>query len=81
MWIGRTAKFQSPGKPHLLGSYLADALMECRAKAYVVDGISNGTLVSIQEQLSNGSVGFIHADAREPGIARMAVQDQDIRPG
>ena len=66
------------GGASFIGSHLTDALVERGAKVRIVDDLSSGRLENIQEHLSNSSVQFIHADLREPGITRMAVQGIDV---
>jgi nucleoside-diphosphate-sugar epimerase len=66
------------GGASFIGSHLTDALVERGAKVRIVDDLSSGRLENIQEHLSNGSVQFVHADLREPGITRMAVQGIDV---
>ncbi len=66
------------GGASFIGSHLTDALVERGAKVYVVDDLSSGKLENIQEHLGNGTVEFIHADLREPGVARMAMKDVDV---
>ena len=62
------------GGASFIGSHLTDALVERGAKVRIVDDLSSGKLENIQEHLANGTVEFIHADLREPGIARAAMQ-------
>lgn len=62
------------GGASFIGSHLTDALVERGAKVRIVDDLSSGKLENIQEHLANGTVEFIHADLREPGIARVAMQ-------
>lgn len=72
MWNGR--RVLVTGGASFIGSHLTDALVERGAKVRIVDDLSSGRLENIQEHLGNGSVQFVHADLREPGIARMAMQ-------
>lgn len=62
------------GGASFIGSHLTDALVERGAKVRIVDDLSSGRLENIQGHLANGTVEFIHADLREPGIARVAMQ-------
>jgi nucleoside-diphosphate-sugar epimerase len=66
------------GGASFIGSYLTDALVERGAKVRIVDDLSSGKPENIQQHLANGTIEFIRADLREPGIAWMAVQDADI---
>jgi nucleoside-diphosphate-sugar epimerase len=65
------------GGASFIGSHLTDALVARGAKVRIVDDFTSGQLGNIQKHLSNGEVEFIHADLREPGITRMAVQGVD----
>ena len=62
------------GGASFIGSHLTDALVERGAQVRIVDDLSSGKLENIQEHLANGTVEFIHADLREPGIARAAMR-------
>ncbi|RMG50532.1 MAG: NAD-dependent epimerase/dehydratase family protein [Acidobacteria bacterium] len=62
------------GGASFIGSHLTDALVERGAKVRIVDDLSSGKLENIQGHLANGTVEFIHADLREPGITRAAMQ-------
>jgi nucleoside-diphosphate-sugar epimerase len=66
------------GGASFIGSHLVDALVEKGAKVRVVDDLSSGKLENIQQHLANGTIEFIQADLREPGVARMAMKDIDI---
>jgi len=66
------------GGASFIGSHLVDALVERRARIRVVDDLSSGRLENIQGHLTNGVVEFIQADLREPGVARMAMNDVEI---
>jgi nucleoside-diphosphate-sugar epimerase len=66
------------GGASFIGSHLTDSLVERGARVRIVDDLSSGKLENIQQHLGNGDVEFIHADLREPGITRMAVQDIDL---
>ena len=62
------------GGASFIGSHLTDALVERGAKVRIVDDLTSGKLENIQRHLANSTVEFIHADLREPGIARVAMQ-------
>jgi len=66
------------GGASFIGSHLTDALMERGAKVRIVDDLSSGKLENIQQHLARGTVEFIQADLREPGVARMAMRDMEI---
>jgi nucleoside-diphosphate-sugar epimerase len=57
-----------------IGSHLTDALVERGAKVRIVDDLSSGKLENIRGHLSQGTVQFIQADLREPGVTREAVK-------
>ena len=73
VWQNRTVLVT--GGASFIGSHLTDALLERGAKVRIVDDLSSGKLENIQQHLANGMVEFIHADLREPGEARAAMQD------
>ena len=62
------------GGASFIGSHLTDALVERGAQVRIVDDLSSGRLENIQQHLASGTVEFIHADLREPGITRMAME-------
>src|ERR1700683_4251593 len=73
-----------PGRPVLItggasfiGSSIADRLVERGARVRVVDDLSSGRLENIRGPLANGTVDFLQADLREPGVTRLAVQGID----
>lgn len=66
------------GGASFIGSHLTDALVERGAKVRIVDDLSSGKLENIQHHLARGTVEFIQADLREPGVARMAMRDIEI---
>jgi len=76
MWQGRNVLVT--GGASFIGSHLVDALVERGAKVRIVDDLSSGKPENIQQHLAQGTVEFIQADLREPGIARMAMQGMDV---
>lgn len=66
------------GGASFIGSHLTDALVERGTKVRVVDDLSSGRLENIRSHLASGRVEFIQADLREPGVARMAMEDTDV---
>jgi len=66
------------GGASFIGSHLTDALVERGAKVRIVDDLSSGKLENIRQHLAKGTVEFIQADLREPGVARMAMQGIEI---
>jgi len=71
-WLNRHVLIT--GGASFIGSHLTDALVERGAKVRVVDDLTSGRLENIQKHLASGQVEFIHADLREPGITRAAMQ-------
>jgi len=57
-----------------IGSHLTDALVELGARVRIVDDLSSGRLENIGGHLAKGTVQFVQADLREPGVARSAMQ-------
>jgi nucleoside-diphosphate-sugar epimerase len=76
MWEDRSVLVT--GGASFIGSHLTDALVERGAKVRIVDDLSSGKPENVQQHLADGTIEFIHADLREPGIARMAMQDVGI---
>jgi len=76
MWQGR--KVLVTGGASFIGSHLVDALVDQGAKVRIVDDLSSGKLENIQQHLAQGTVEFIQADLREPGIALMAMRDIEV---
>jgi len=74
-WDGRAVLVT--GGASFIGSHLVDALLERGAALRVADDLSSGRLENIQRHIDAGKVDFIHADLREPGIARRAVVGMD----
>ncbi len=74
-WSGRLALVT--GGASFIGSNLADQLLNRGARVRVVDDLSSGRLDNIRTHLSNGHLEFLHADLREPGVARLAMQGVD----
>ena len=66
------------GGASFIGSHLVDALTVRGASVRVVDDLSSGRLENIQHHLDNGRIQFIHADLREPGVTRQAMQGIEI---
>jgi nucleoside-diphosphate-sugar epimerase len=62
------------GGASFIGSALVDALVARGAKVLVVDDLSSGRKENLVQHLSNGRVRFVHADLREPGVTRQAMQ-------
>ncbi len=75
-WQGRRVLIT--GGASFIGSHLTDSLVERGAKVRVVDDLSSGRLENIQSHLAAGTIEFLHADLREPGVARLAVQGMDM---
>ncbi|WP_376788662.1 NAD-dependent epimerase/dehydratase family protein [Thermoflexus sp.] len=75
-WVNRRVLIT--GGASFIGSHLTDALVERGARVRIVDDLSSGKLENIQHHLARGTVEFIQADLREPGVARMAMRDIEI---
>ena len=63
------------GGASFIGSHLVDALVGQGARVRIVDDLSSGRLDNIRHHLNAGSVDFVQADLREPGVARAAMRD------
>ena len=61
------------GGASFIGSTLTDQLLARGAKVRVVDDLSSGHLENIRHNLGSGKIDFLHADLREPGVARAAM--------
>ena len=61
-----------------IGSHLVDALIVRGARVRIVDDLSSGKLENIQRHITRGLAEFIHADLREPGVARKAMEEIQI---
>jgi len=75
-WQGR--KVLVTGGASFIGSHLVDALVERGAQVRVVDNLSSGKIENLQRHLADGTVEFILADLREPGVTRMAMRDIEV---
>ncbi len=74
-WSGKTALIT--GGASFIGSSLADQLISRGAGVRVVDDLTSGRLENIAGHIASGKVEFLHADLREPGITRTAMQGID----
>ncbi len=74
-WSGRPVLIT--GGASFIGSSIADRLVERGARVRIVDDLSSGRLENIRGHLANGTVDFLQADLREPGVTRLAVQGID----
>ncbi len=74
-WSGKMALIT--GGASFIGSSLADQLISRGAGVRVVDDLTSGRLENIAGHIASGKVEFLHADLREPGIARAAVEGID----
>jgi nucleoside-diphosphate-sugar epimerase len=75
-WSGR--RVLVTGGASFLGSHLVAALVERGAQVRVVDDLSTGRLTNIESHRSAGGLDFIHADLREPGVARSVLEGIDL---
>ncbi len=74
-WSGKMALIT--GGASFIGSSLADQLISRGAGVRVVDDLTSGRLENIAGHIASGKVEFLHADLREPGITRTAMQGID----
>ncbi len=74
-WSGKLALIT--GGASFIGSSLADQLISRGAGVRVVDDLTSGRLENIAGHIASGKIEFLHADLREPGIARTAMQGVD----
>jgi nucleoside-diphosphate-sugar epimerase len=74
-WSGK--KVLITGAASFIGSALTDQLIVKGATIRAVDDLSSGHLDNIKNQIASGKVEFIHADLREPGVARCATEGID----
>jgi nucleoside-diphosphate-sugar epimerase len=72
IWEGRPVLVT--GGASFIGSHLVDALRARRARVRVVDDLTSGKLENLRAHIAGGRVEFVHADLREPGAARKAVE-------
>ena len=66
------------GGASFIGSHLVDGLVDRGAAVRVVDDLSSGALENIREHVDAGRVEFIHADLKQPGVARKAVDGMSV---
>ena len=76
MWHG--SKVLVTGGASFIGSHVVDALLQRGAAVRVVDNLSSGKLENIQQHLRAGTIDFVQADLREPGVARAVMRGIDI---
>jgi nucleoside-diphosphate-sugar epimerase len=74
-WSGK--KVLVTGGASFIGSTLADQLIAKGATIRAVDDLTSGHRDNIQNHIAAGKVEFVHADLREPGVARSAVAGID----
>jgi nucleoside-diphosphate-sugar epimerase len=65
------------GGASFIGSTLTDHLLARGAKIRIVDDLTSGHRDNIKEHIASGKIEFIHADLREPGVTRSAMQSVD----
>jgi nucleoside-diphosphate-sugar epimerase len=76
-WSGKTAFVT--GGASFIGSTLTDRLIDRGVrKVRIVDDLSSGSLANIKHHLGTDKVEFVHADLREPGVTRAAMQGVDV---
>jgi len=76
IWSGR--RVLVTGGASFIGSHLVEALVQRGAQVHVVDDLSSGKLENIRACIDAGKVDFVHADLREPGVARQVVAGMDL---
>jgi len=74
-WSGKLALVT--GGASFIGSTLTDQLVARGARVRIVDDLSSGRLDNMRGHLGGASVDFLHADLREPGVARAAMHGVD----
>ena len=72
--VWRDRRVLVTGGASFIGSNLVESLVGRGARVHVVDDLSSGKVENIQDCIDAGKVTFTHADLREPGVAREAVQ-------
>jgi nucleoside-diphosphate-sugar epimerase len=70
-WTGKLVLVT--GGASFIGSTLTDHLLERGAKIRIVDDLTSGHLDNIKHHMAHGRIDFLHADLREPGVARWAM--------
>lgn len=65
------------GGASFIGSTLTDQLLARGARVRIVDDLSSGHLGNLREPLAKGTIDFIQADLREPGVTRAALHGVD----
>lgn len=66
------------GGASFIGSHLVDRLVAKGVEVRVVDDLSSGKTENIQKHLTEGTIEFVQADLREPGVARTVVAGMDV---
>src|SRR5260370_38534919 len=75
-WAGKTVLVT--GGASFIGSTLTDQLLaRGTKKVRIVDDLTSGHLENIRQHLGTGSIDFLHADLREPGVTRAAMHGVD----
>ncbi|MGB9467396.1 MAG: NAD-dependent epimerase/dehydratase family protein [Candidatus Acidiferrum sp.] len=74
-WTGKLVLVT--GGASFIGSTLTDHLLARGAKVRIVDDLTSGHRDNIKEHVASGKIEFIHADLREPGVTRSAMQGVD----
>jgi nucleoside-diphosphate-sugar epimerase len=74
-WTGKLVLVT--GGASFIGSSLTDQLLTRGARVRIVDDLTSGHLDNIRGHLGRGGVDFLHADLREPGVTRAAMQGVD----
>jgi nucleoside-diphosphate-sugar epimerase len=74
-WTGKLVLVT--GGASFIGSTLTDHLLARGAKVRIVDDLTSGHRDNIKEHVAQEKIAFVHADLREPGVTRSAMQGVD----
>jgi UDP-glucose 4-epimerase len=74
-WTGKLVLVT--GGASFIGSTLTDHLLARGANIRIVDDLTSGHRDNIREHSAAGKIDFIHADLREPGVTRSAIEGVD----
>jgi nucleoside-diphosphate-sugar epimerase len=66
------------GGASFIGSHLVDRLLDEGAWVRVVDDLSSGKEENLKPHLSQGRLEFIHADLRDPSVARQVTEGIEV---
>ncbi len=72
--MDKNNKILVTGGASFIGSHMVDALVARGMDVRVVDDLSTGSIENIQGHIDDSRIECIHADLREPGVAKNAVK-------